>query len=1020
MRRAQTTAVVSLASLLPCCVCAFALNSSLDISQYGHRSWKIRDGFTKGVINSITQTPDGYLWLGTEFGLLRFDGVRAVPWEPPAGEPLPSNYIRALLTSRDGTLWIATQKGLSSWKHGKLTNYSDIPGEIASVLLEDRQGTIWFAANAPGRLCAIQGGHARCYGAGSFGLNVIALCEDSKGNLWVSAQTGLWRWSPGAPEHYALPGHGMEVDALMAGDNGALVMDTNEGLKQMVGGKIRSYAPARAAPRGRPDVLFRSTDGNLWVGTVRGLLQLHQGRIDKFGVADGLSSDDTRSIFEDREGDVWVSTVDGLDRFREVAVGTISVNQGLSNATAWAVQATPDGAIWIATADGLNRWKNGHVTVYGSQDAPAGTQTRIAPSALRNTALALALDNRGRLWASTREGVFYFEQGRFVRVPGVPGGDLFPMAADGQGRVWIINAQAGLFSLSPEGAVQQFALTRFAPKFRATALLPDRSQGLWLGFAQGGIAYFKDGQVRASYDSANGLGGGRVEDLQPGSDDAVWAATESGLSRVKDGRISTLTSKNGLPCDSVQWVVEDHDRSFWLYTACGLVRIAGSDLEAWIRDPKRAVRPVVFDISDGVASRAQSSTHAPRVTESPDGKIWFLPRGGVSVIDPHYLPFNPLPPPVHIEQISADGKKYEAARGLRLPPHVRDLVVDYTALSLAGTEKMHFRFKLEGQDPDWREVVNQRRVEYSNLPPRNYRFRVMACNNNGVWNEAGDTLDFSIAPAYYQTNWFRALCAVAFATMFWGLHRLRVRQIAREFNANLAGRVDERLRVARDLHDTLLQSFHGLLPRFQVAHNLLPERAADAKQILESALDDSTQAITEARDAVQGLRSSTVVTNDLANAIEAFGAELAAHQSAANGDAAGFSVEVEGTPQDLHPIQRDEIYRIAGEALRNAFRHARARQIEVEVRYNARQLRVRVRDDGTGIDAGVLSGEGRSGHFGLPGMRERAKAIGGQLGVWSERGAGTEIELTVPGPVAYEAHAGRRFRFFKSKVGTNS
>jgi len=217
-----------------------------------------------------------------------------------------------------------------------------------------------------------------------------------------------------------------------------------------------------------------------------------------------------------------------------------------------------------------------------------------------------------------------------------------------------------------------------------------------------------------------------------------------------------------------------------------------------------------------------------------------------------------------------------------------------------------------------------------------------------------------------------------------------------------------------------LQSFHGLLPRFQVAHNLLPGRAADAKQILESALADSAQAITESRDAVQGLRSSTVVTNDLANAIEALGEELAAHQSAANGDATGFSVDVEGTPQDLHPIQRDEIYRIAGEALRNAFHHARARQIEVEVRYDARQLRVRVRDDGIGIDASVLSGEGHSGHFGLRGMRERAKAIGGQLEVWSEHGAGTEIELTVPGSVAYQARTGRRLRFFKNKVGTNS
>ena len=265
------------------------------------------------------------------------------------------------------------------------------------------------------------------------------------------------------------------------------------------------------------------------------------------------------------------------------------------------------------------------------------------------------------------------------------------------------------------------------------------------------MAYFKDGQVRASYASADGLGEGRVDDLQLDRDGTLWAATEGGLSRVKNGRVATLTSKNGLPCDTVHWVMEDDDHSFWLYTACGLVRIARTELDAWVADPKRTIQTTVFDSSDGVRSHALTSGYSPRVAKSADGKLWFLPCDGVSVIDPRHLPFNKLPPPVHIEQITADRKTYDASSNLRLPPLIRDLEIDYTALSLVAPEKIRFRVKLEGHDPDWKDVGNERKAFYNDLPPRNYRFRVMACNNSGVWNEAGASFDFSIAPAYYQT-----------------------------------------------------------------------------------------------------------------------------------------------------------------------------------------------------------------------------------------------------------------------------
>ena len=377
------------------------------------------------------------------------------------------------------------------------------------------------------------------------------------------------------------------------------------------------------------------------------------------------------------------------------------------------------------------------------------------------------------------------------------------------------------------------------------------------------------------------------------------------------------------------------------------------------------------------------------------------------MVDPHHLAFNKVLPPVRIEQIIADDKSYwknllgAAAVNLRLPPRIHDVQIDYAALSLVAPEKMQFRVKLEGQDNDWRVPINARHAHYNSLSPGHYRFRVIASNNSGVWNEQGDTLEFTVAPAYYQANWFRVLCVAAFLAMLWALYQLRLRQLAHQFNMRLEERVGERTRIARDLHDTLLQSFHGVLLYFQTGINLLPDhpaepRTAEARKTLEKAMHQAKNAIVEGREAIQGLRSSVAETNDLAVAMRTLGEELTV-----NATATDFQVHVAGVPRDLHPILRDEVYRIAGEGMRNAFRHAAAKKIEVEIHYDQRRLRVRVRDDGKGIDRKLLSDDGREGHFGLRGMRERAKLIGGNLTLWSELDAGTEVELSIPGARAY-------------------
>jgi ligand-binding sensor domain-containing protein len=1023
MKAALALITIISISLLLGAAPVLALDPSLDVSQYAHTAWKVRDGFSLGTIFAMAQTPDGYLWLGTENGLFRFDGVRSIPWQAPAGQHLPSAPY-CLLVTRDGTLWIGTFSGLVSWSNGKLTQYPEVGELFVTSLLEDRDGTVWAGilgntADTPtGRLCAIRSGHAQCYlESGAFGTFVWSLSEDSSGTLWAGAESGLWRWKPGPPRRYPTPG--MRVDDLNKTDDGqVLIAIRGAGLRQVVGDKIESY-PIRSANNPNallPDrevdsnKLLRDRDGGIWIGThERGLIHVRRGRTDIFNKSDGLSGDIIAGLFEDREGNIWVSTSGGLDRFREFPVATVSVKQGLSSDGTTSVLAATDGAIWVATHQGLNRWKNERTTIFRKANGLPGDAIQ-----------SLFQDDRGRIWVSTDHGLAYFADGKFVAVNGVPSQEVYSITGDKAGNLWL-SGNKGLSHMRHGRLVENFPWSVMGRHQQAKVVVPDRG-GVWLAFwIDGGVLYFKDGQVRASYTAADGLGKGHVPGLRLDRDGSLWAATEEGgLSRIKDGRIVTLTMKNGLPCAAIHWSMEDDDRSLWLYTACGLLRIERSELDRWIADPEYRVETRIWNAADGLGLHSISpASFGPPVAKSTDGKLWIIPGEGIQVLDPHNVAENKLPPAVHIEQIAADGKVQwlnspgASAWNLRLPARTHDVEIDYTALSLVAPEKMLFRVKLEGQDKDWRVPINPRHSHYTNLRPGLYRFHAIASNNSGVWNEQGDTLEFSIAPAYYQTNWFRALCVAAFIALLWGGYQLRVRHLHHEFAMTLEARVGERTRIARDLHDTLLQSFQGLVFRFQAALNQLPNRPEKAYEVLESALISADQAIAEGRSAIQELRSGSFQESNLEQMLLATGRELASSDNGSD-SAPSLRVIVEGQGRTERPLIREEIYRIARELLRNAYRHAHARSIEAELRYDQDAFLLIVRDDGKGIDSKVLKDRGRAGHWGLPGMYERAEGIGARLDLWSEAGAGTEVRLTVPAAIAYEkSDDSGRFKLFR-------
>jgi signal transduction histidine kinase len=532
----------------------------------------------------------------------------------------------------------------------------------------------------------------------------------------------------------------------------------------------------------------------------------------------------------------------------------------------------------------------------------------------------------------------------------------------------------------------------------------------------------------------------------------MWFATPNGLSSFSNGRWRTYTTVEGLPSPGVNCLFEDSSGTLWSGTSAGFAFFASNHFQVphelpdvlrepvvgmaedksgrfWIatsnhvlRVPRDKLLSGVVQAADvreyGQADGLESTEGVKRsrsVVSDSAGRIWFSLGLGLSVVNPSQITDNSAAALPHIEAITADNNTANLDASVRIPPSPRRITFEYTGLSLAIPARIRFRYFLEGFDSSWSQPVAAREAVYTNLGAGSYRFRLVASNSEGLWNGPEAAIGFEVEPTLSETWWFRSAMVLCAGLAALAAYLIRMRQLTRLLNARFEERLAERVRVARELHDTLLQSFQGLLLHLQVVSNLLPTRPQEGKQKLDGVIDHAVDAIREGRDAVQDLRSAVTVTNDLALALNALGQELAAETNH-NADAPVVHVKVEGAPRDLHPVARDEIYRIAGEGLRNAFRHADSQRIEVEIRYDKQELRLRLRDDGRGIDPKVLSGYGHEGHYGLRGMRERAKLLGGKLTVWSERDSGTEVELIIPAARAYTASPGLPRSWFAERL----
>jgi signal transduction histidine kinase/ligand-binding sensor domain-containing protein len=936
-------------------------------------------------------------------GLLRFDGVRFLPTTSPNGQRFLSSNVTSLLAAKDGSLWIATEEGfkehsLSHWVNQTLAVSMHAPGRILSMI-EDREGAVWIAyipLDRPlGSLCRVVGSGLQCYGtAEGLPSSLTAgsrLVEDNEGNIWIGSDTEIVRWKPGSSSTYqpsALRRNsGMDgIRGLVVAPDGSLWVGIAEpgpggGLQRLVKGTLLPVVTSDLVGSSLDvSALLLDRQNALWIGTFdQGVYRIYGQRVDHFKSADGLSSDRVTELYEDHEGNLWVVTSAGVDNFRDVQVATYSTREGINSTEVNSVLASRDGTLWVGGSGTLVALRHGHPF-----------PVDLGKKSNEKEITSLLEDHEGRLWVGIDNTLSVYANGGFERIDrpdGSPFGLVTSLAEDVNHNIWARESYGAkpLIRIQNRRVQEEFSEVQMQAIRKVAA---DPEGGVWLGLMNGDLARYRDGKIQTIH--FDHQLNSSVDQVAVNPDGSVFGATAFGLVAWKAGKRQILNARNGLPCDGVNAFISDSRGSLWLYMKCGLVEITSPELQRWWERPDATLQSRVFDSLDGVQpGLAPFDQSAARTL---DGRLWFANGLGLQMVDPARLIENRVLSPVHIESIAADGKSYSLNDDLRLPALTRDLEIDYTALSFVIPQKVQFRYRLEGHDAGWQDPGTRRQAFYNDLGPGKYRFHVIACNNDGLWNSVGASLDFKVEPAWFQTIWFQSLCGALAVLALWALYRFRVRQIALTINTQFDHRLEERTRLARELHDTFLQTVQGSK---MVADDALDANADETRmrKALEKLSRWLGQAVEEGRAALHSLRVSTTEKNHLSEAL------LRATEDHQFPSSMTVAFSVIGDARDLHPIVRDEVYRIGYEAIRNAAAHSRASRLEIDLRY-ANDLSLRIKDNGLGIDPSIPE-LGREGHFGLQGMRERASRIRSKLSIDSSANAGTQVSLVVPGAVVY-------------------
>ena len=943
----------------------------------------MENGLPQNTIQAIAQTPDGFVWLGTEVGLVRFDGTSFVLFDQNSkvGAPrdrsssrgwkpaLPGNDVRCLLAASDGALWIGTGDGLARWKDGSFATFTSstgLPGNSIRSLNQDQQSTVIVSTE--------QGQVGMWYTGGDIGINGMSIkplqrdnlqgpsalyqVERSNGARILVSRTTVEVWEKGRDQHWAVGKDfpGTRIQAAYADREGALWIGTNGGLVRYAAGKIDRFPVTDALATASILSILEDREGNVWVGTETGGLHiLRDERFRTFGAREGLSSDATTTVVEDSAGVLWVGTSSsGLNAFSHngsalTKVKTLGVRDGLLSDVVLSLAAAPNGDLWVGTPDGLNRIHNGVVSSFTSADALPDDFIR-----------SLLVDEDGSLWIGTRRGLAHWNPSVhgnhmdiFTQATGL-GSDLVgAMARDARGNLWVATL-AGLSQLQnvqPQGDAKP-SITNFT--------------------------------------ASNGLSSNVITALLPRSDGTLLIGTNGQGWNLWDGQHFSPGARTDLNHTTIHAILDDEHGHLWFATANGIARCdcdRSGGFSNWMD----------FGPADGLRGREMASNSHPSAWRSRDGWLWFATPKGLVAIDPAHFPVNTVPPPVALIRFAADNvdQPLHGDGPLKVQAGHNHFQFDYAGLSFTAPQKVRYRFMLEGFDHQWTEAGVRRSAYYTNIPPGNYTFRVQAANNDGVWNNEGAALAFTLRPHFYQTIWFYILLAALAAALVVLILRLRLLRAKREFDAVLA----ERNRIAREVHDTLAQGYVGVSVQLEVLSELLRHNNTEAAiKHLDTARQNVREGLAEARQSIWALRSQDTGENTLPVRLR-----RATEQANGNGVEAAFSLY--GAYRSMSSEMEREFLRVGQEAIHNVKKHAGARHLTVQLEYGPAEIALEVRDDGRGFDINGAV-DSPPGHYGLTGMRERADVIGGTLEVSSEPGSGTTVRLQVMTPNAAQERSG--------------